>query len=248
MKYMTFLSLILIPTSCSFSSDHSSTLDAAVELADHNLSKSSVDDADDLDEIHFTELWIWEYLNEDREWKEMWAYRAPHIDYWLLERQSSFGESSEMCEWVMAKPNGEYFLSYQEPEMNTPNTIDLQTVEFYDDDELSDFWKATGKTKKFGDSVHGQDVFVGEQYEVSFKGQPDPSLFYLSITDINMNGLYYFNSLDGDIQLPISFPLGIPNNILVLSEQTDFEYYNMKVSYRFKEISPTSYYVYLPKE
>ncbi len=63
-----------------------------------------------------------------------------------------------------------------------------------------------------------------------------------------MRALHHFNNLEGDIKLPITFPWGIPKNTMVLSEETDFEYNNMKVNYRFKTISPNSYYVYLPEE
>ncbi|GGW21930.1 hypothetical protein [Arenibacter certesii] len=275
-KCLTYFSLLFLFTSCAFISEKfKGTTDSLIEVdaLDHfenstiiigdpelESEEAEVDfqqyedqyaepnNTEGIKEIHFTELWIWEYLSEDREWKEMWVFREPNLNYWLFERLSSFGVSSEMCEWVLAKPNGEYIFNYQEPEMNTPNTIDRQVIDFVDEKEFSYFWKPRGEIKNFGDSVHGWEVFKGEKYEVFFKGQPDPSVFYVGTSDIDMRPLHHFNNLEGDIELPISFPIGIPKNTMVLSEETDFAYYNMKVNYRFKHISSNSYYVYLPED
>src|SRR5690625_6566531 len=104
----------------------------------------------------------------------MWLCREPVLNYWLFERQTSFGMSSEMCEWVLAKPNGEYILSYQPAEMNTPNSLEIQKLEFYDESGFPEFWEPTGEVKTFGDTIHGWDSYEGEKYEVHFKGQPDP--------------------------------------------------------------------------
>lgn len=274
-KYFTCFCLLFLFTSCAFISekfkettvavgevDELEHIENSIPTADELILESEENildgkhyedeyaepDLEGLKEIHFTELWMWEYLDEDREWKEMWVFREPNLNYWLFERFTSYGISSEMCEWVVAKPNGEYIFNYQEPEMNTPNTIDIQVIDFVDENQFPDFWKPRGEKKIFGDSVHGWEVFEGEKYEVFFKGQPDPSIFYLGTSDIDMRVLHHFNNLEGDIELPITFPIGIPKNTLVLSEETDIEYYNMKVHYRFKHISPNSYYVYLPEE
>ncbi|HLS29536.1 MAG TPA: hypothetical protein VK021_01625 [Flavobacteriaceae bacterium] len=200
------------------------------------------------EEIHFTELWIWEYLNETKEWEELWVYREPKKNYWLFESSSSFGMTDEMCEWVLAKPNGEYWLSYQSPEMNTPNTLQQQQIEFEKAKSLPGFWKSTGKKKEFGDTVHSWSKFEGEEFEVFYKGQQKPSTFYLVKENIDLTAVYYFNLLEGNIQLPIIFPTDIPSEFIVLSEKTDFEMQDIAIRYRFKEISPTSYYAYLPKQ
>lgn len=256
-KYSFFFSILFLLSSCSSSntSDQSSstTNPESTEANQHtstnsNDTKAEPDDTDGLIEIHFTELWIWDYLDEDGEWQEMWVYREPKLNYWLFERASSFGMTNEMCEWVVVKPNGEYVMSYQQHQIDAPNTLMSQVIDFDNERDFPDFWKPTGQTKTFGDPKQGWDSFKGERYEVFFKGQPDPSEFYLGTGDIDMQGLYYFNNLDGDIKLPITFPLGIPKNTLILSEETTFEYYDMKVNYRFNSISPNSYYVYLPEE
>lgn len=201
----------------------------------------------DEEEIHFTELWIWEYLNEAGEWEELWIYREPKKNFWLFERSSSFGMTNEMCEWVLAKPNGDYWFSYQEPEMNTPNTFQKKQLEFEKTETFSELWKSTGRKKDFGNPVHGWPKFKGEEYEVSYKGQRNPSTFYLAKENIDLTPVYYFNLLEGDIQLPIMFPTDIPSGFIILSEETDFEMQDLAIQYRFKEITPNSYYAYLPK-
>ncbi|WP_140157753.1 hypothetical protein [Arenibacter amylolyticus] len=274
MKYIPILPLFFLLSNCFTSAEKNkdsteSTLKMEVPLQKDEGSESSsaalnnatvqqeiltplkdqeVGDAAATTEIHFTELWIWEYLTEEGEWKELWVYREPNLNYWLFERFSSFGWSSAMCEWVVAKPNGAYIFNFQPAEMNTPNSLDTQLLEFEDEMEFPDFWKPTGEIKSFGKPAHGWENFEGEKYEVFFKGQPKPSLFYLGTSEIDMRPVYNFSRLEGDIELPIKFPWGIPKNTVVLSEETSLEYFNMKVHYRFKEISPNSYYVYLPKE
>src|SRR5690625_709456 len=259
LKYATHFCVFFLLTSCSFFSKDSedTTTDTTeilqfvnsdtipYEIEEHS---TDVEALKGLTEIHFTELWIWDYLNEEQKWEEMWVFREPDLNYWLFERQTSFGMSSEMCEWVLAKPNGEYILSYQSPEMNTPNSLEVQMVRFHDESGFSELWKSTGELKTFSALEYGWESFEGEKYEAHYKGQPDPSIFYLGTTDIDMRSIHHFNDLEGDIQLPISFPMDLPKNTIVLNEDTNFEYYNMKISYRFNSVSPNSYYVYLPDD
>jgi len=258
-KYATHLCFIFLLTSCTLFSKKSEGITTDTTKIQHFVGNDTISndieehytDPDDLKgvtEIHFTELWIWDYLNEEGEWDEMWVFREPELNYWLFERQTSFGMSSEMCEWVLAKPNGEYILSYQPAEMNTPNSLEIQKLEFYDESGFPEFWEPTGEVKTFGDTIHGWDSYEGEKYEVHFKGQPDPSIYYLGTTDIDMRALYHFNDLEGDIRLPIFFPIDLPKNTIILNEDTTMEYYNMKVSYRFNSTSPNSYYVYIPDD
>src|SRR5699024_3517634 len=148
-KYTTYFCFIFLLTSCTFFSKNTeATTDTAenlqfvnndtipYEIEEHYTDAEALKG---LTEIHFTELWIWDYLNGEQEWEEMWVFREPNLNYWLFERQTSFGMSSEMCEWVLAKPNGEYILSYQSPEMNTPNSLEVQVIEYFNESELPEF-------------------------------------------------------------------------------------------------------------
>lgn len=275
-KYLASFSFIFLFTACSFFSDKSkkeinpatnvevdarddtntifenktAEKDGENEIDDSYAEYEEVEfDMTGLQEIHFTELWIWEYLNEDRQWKEMRVAREPNLNYWMFSRIESFKETSDNLEWVVAKPNGEYVLGYRKPDENTLNhRLEVQVLKF-EEEQYSDF-KPTGKFKEFGKIVYNNDwnIFKGEKHEVAYKAQRNPSEFYLGITDIDMRALYHFNNLEDVVQLPINFPIGLSENTIILGEETDFEYYNKKIHYRFKEISPTSYYAYIPEK
>src|SRR5699024_5772494 len=82
-KFLLF-ALFLFSFSCSSpnkepaSSQESQTLFQIVD--DQKLTA----DEGTLREIHFTELWTWEYLNDEEEWNELWIYREPILNYWLF--------------------------------------------------------------------------------------------------------------------------------------------------------------------
>ncbi len=245
-KFLLF-ALFLFGFSCSSpnkepaSSQESQTLFQIVD--DQKLTA----DEDTLREIHFTELWTWEYLNDEEEWNELWIYREPILNYWLFEKSSSYGVTSEMCEWVVATPEGKYWFNCQDAEMGAVKTLHQQTIAFDSASSLPEFWEETEEEKEFGDTAQGFGTFKGKGYSADFRGQKKTSHFFLHMGDIDMRPVYYFNFLEGDGKLPITFPTGIPDQAVVLSENTDIESHNIRIRYRFKDISPNSYYVELPE-
>lgn len=257
MKRIYFFGFLLTLLSCSFSSKENQSDNLADSLSvDQNIGEQEANTFYDPEiitdenlktqEVHFTELWIWEYLSEEEKWKELWVYHHPELNYWLFDRSSSYGISSEMCKWILAKPNGEYWLNCQAAEMNTADSFLVEKVDFEDPDDLTELWKAMDQYQNFGDPEISRETFKGERYEVDFKAQAEVSEFYLFSSDIDFRPIYYFNQMQGDAQLPIFFPTDIPKNLLVLSEKTDFPHQDLKIEYRFKEVAPDSYYISLP--
>lgn len=257
MKKIYFLGILIGLMSCSFSgkentSDQTSDSISAHEITEEEAVGNTLYDMEIITdenlkttEIHFTELWIWEYLAEGK-WKELWVYHQPELNYWLFDRASSYGITSEMCKWILAKPDGEYWLNCQAAEMNTADSFLVETVEFENPDDLTELWKAMDHYQNFGDPEISRETFKGQQYEVNYRGQPEVSEFYLFESAKDFRPVYYFNQMQGDAKLPIIFPTDIPKNQLVLSEKTSFPQQNMNIEYRLKEVAPDSYYIYLP--
>src|SRR5690625_1612049 len=163
-KYATHLCFIFLLTSCTLFSKKSEGITTDTTKIQHFVGNDTISndieehytDPDDLKgvtEIHLTELWRWDYLNEEREWDEGWVLRELEAYYGLGERQTSCGRSSGMCEWVLAKPNREYILSYQPAEMNTRNSLEIQKLECYDESRFPEFWEPPGEVKTFGDTI-----------------------------------------------------------------------------------------------
>lgn len=251
-KNLLYFSLIIFLVSCSSKSDKEKANEDILQQENSEQIQSFSADGEEIsiekEEIHFTEVWIWEYLSPENETKELWIYREPAKDYWLFEKNSSFGVSSEMCEWVLAKPNGDYVMSFKSGKKVMPNSFYDQKIEFGENENFTDFWEITNGSKSFADSEISQKSFEGKKYKVNYKGQPEASEFYVGSANIDFRPIYYFNHLEGDIELPISFPWDIPKNQLVLQEKTDFPNDNIKIRYQLKEVSPNSYYIYLPKK
>lgn len=201
----------------------------------------------DTREIHFTELWTWEYLDENGEWDEIWIYREPNLDYWLFDKSSSYGMTNEMCEWVVGTPDGQYWFNCQDAEFGAKPTLHKMEITFHSPSSLSNMWENTQQKKEFGDPAQGFGTFVGESYDVHYLGQKEASKLYITQSNVDMRPVYYFNQLDGDGRLPIMFPVDVPKNTIILSEKTDIESSNIRIRYRFKDISPNSYYVELPE-
>jgi len=81
-KYTTYFCFVFLLTSCNFFSKkpEDTTADIAENLQfvksdtiPYEIEENYTDlnALEGLTEIHFTELWIWDYLNEDREWEEI---------------------------------------------------------------------------------------------------------------------------------------------------------------------------------
>lgn len=216
-----------------------------------NSNKTTVKENQDQLELHFTENWSWEYLSEEGNMKIMTVYREPKLNYWLFMPQDSF--YGEMCEWIVGTPEGKYFLSYQSPEMKTPNSLEVVTIPFEKAKTFSAPWQATEKQKIYGDPAEGFPLFLGTQYIVHYEKGNQSSEFFGAVSNVDMRPLYYFAELTEKQELTTKLtfptPTNVPYNFVVLQEVTDFKYYHMrfKNQFYFLGIGPDSRYVTITK-
>lgn len=243
-KFLLF-ALLLFSFGCTSTNKKHSSEKPQNFLQMDEVSTSTTDK--DEREIHFTESWTWEYLDENREWNEIVIHREPSLNYWLFDKYSSYGMTNGMCEWVVGTPEGKYWFSCQDAEFGSEPTLHTMEITFDSPSSLPDMWEPTHQEKEFGDPAQVFEIFTGESYDAHYLGQKDPSRFYIMQSDVDMRPVYYFNQLDGDGRLPIIFPVDMPKNVVVLSEDTDLESHNIRVNYRFKDITPASFYAYLPE-
>lgn len=195
-------------------------------------------------QYNFSEMWIWECIDANGNKAQMAIYREPKLNYWLLTPDDAgFRETDEMTLWFMLKPNGEVLQSYQDGEKNQRKK--LIKHQLYPDKKaiLPDYWKATGKSRYFGDTFSGFPKIKGLEYKVSYTKTNDKSTLYLATTKADLSMLSLFNDLNIDAKLPIRFPKDIPGNFIALSENTVFP--GGAVQYAFKYISQTEYHLNL---
>lgn len=191
-------------------------------------------------QYNFTEIWVWEYKGKDGKKGEMAIYREPKLNYWLLTAEA-YGNTDDMCDWILIKPDGTYYFAYKDAELGGGRTLLKMKQELPKVKSIPAYWKTSAKQKNFGNVSMGFPVFKGKEYKVSYLKTRDYSTFYLAATKANFTPLSIFNKLDTDARLPIRFPKDIPGNYIVLSENAEFP--NGSVQYSFKYISHTEYHI-----
>lgn len=195
-------------------------------------------------QYNFSEMWIWEYTDANGEKGQMAIYREPKLNYWLLTpNDAGFREKDEMTLWFMLEPNGEVLQAYQDGEMNSSKKLIKHHLQPHKKNKLPDYWKATGKSKYFGDTFSGFPKIKGLEYKASYEKTNDKSTLNLATTKADLSMLSLFNDLNIDAKLPVRFPKDIPGNFIALSENTVFP--GGAVQYSFKYISQTEYYINL---
>lgn len=103
-----------------------------------------------------------------------------------------------------------------------------------------------GLSKYFGEESFGFSKFTGKSYCVDYIKTNEKSIFFITDVEFNVAPLYVFNTLELEAKLPIDFPLHLPESMLVLSESTELP--DKEISYKFKYISPTEYFIQLENE
>lgn len=193
----------------------------------------------------FSEVWVWDYTDANGKKGQMAIYREPKLNYWLLTPDDAgFRETDEMTLWFILKPNGEVLQAYQDAEMNSGKKLTKDRLYPDKKAKLPDYWKATGKSKYFGDTFSGFPKIKGMEYKISYTKTNDKSTFYLATTKANFAVLSLFNDLNMDAKLPISFPKDIPGNFITLSENSVFPG-GGTIQYTFKYISQSQYHINL---
>lgn len=190
----------------------------------------------------FSEVWVWEYTGADGTKGEMAIYREPKLNYWLLTAEA-YGNTDDMCDWILLQPNGTCYLAYKDAELDGGGTLLKMKQAVPKVQSMPAYWKATGKSQYFGDKNSGFPLIKGKEYRVAYAKTSEKSTFYIAGTRADFGPLNIFNDLDTDARLPVRFPKDIPAHTITLSEETIAS--NYRVSYRFKYISHTEYHINL---
>lgn len=185
--------------------------------------------------IRFTQAWVWEYTDKSGVTADMVVYFEPQKNYWLFTAEA-YGTSGEMINWVLGRPDGSFIFNFTDETGNSK--LDTLKLEIDREPFLPVNFKPTGRTALFGDTALGFPVFKGSEYAVSFQKTADQYVTMLTTVRINFLPVYYFNRLNSDAKLPVSFYYLLPENTLILSDR-------LKASsapfFRFKYISHTVY-------
>lgn len=190
--------------------------------------------------LNFTEVWVWEYPDNEGEKQNMALYHHPKKGYWLFT-QEAVGPGDEMTEWILAKPNGEYIQRYRDEHGNAKTLY--HTLHFDPPAKLPRYYQPTGASGTFGDKSFGFPEFKGKAYQVNFEKTTDQALYYFVKVPKNLLPVYYFNRLNIEAKLPLSFPTDLPRDQLVLGEEVRTG--GKTIHYRFRFISHTEYYIEL---
>jgi hypothetical protein len=195
-------------------------------------------------QYNFSEMWVWEYTDANGKKAQMAIYREPKSNYWLLTPDDAgFRATDETTLWFLLKPNGEVLQAYQDGENDNRKKLVKYRLRPDNKKQLPGYWKATGKSKYFGDTFSGFPKIKGLEYKISYTKTNDKSKFYLATTKADLSMLSLFNDLSLDGKLPIRFPKDIPGHFITLSESTVFP--GGAVQYNFRYISQTEYYINL---
>ncbi|EID75388.1 hypothetical protein [Imtechella halotolerans] len=193
-------------------------------------------------DLNFTEAWVWEYIDSTSIKQEMVLYREPKTGSWLFTSEA-FGSTCEMCNWLLFMPNGNCYISYFDPALNGIEKIIVLSYETPIYKAIPSNWEPTGLSKYFGEESFGFSKFTGKSYCVDYIKTNEKSIFFITDVEFNVAPLYVFNTLELEAKLPIDFPLHLPESMLVLSESTELP--DKEISYKFKYISPTEYFIQL---
>jgi len=188
--------------------------------------------------LNFAEMLTYEYVQEGQK-KEFSVYLDRKSSTWLFTNADSFGGTADGVEFVVAYPNGKYFVcgtddvgqkfcqTFDSP-LARKNTVKISG-------------KALGKSRVFGQNKYGWPTFKGQLYQLN-AGRMTQEL-YAAIVSFDCRPLYAYNSLLGiEHYLPvfqqIDYPSYLPKNQLILSEQSP-------LNLTLLSISPTEYFINL---
>lgn len=196
--------------------------------------------------VHFTQAWVWEYQNsfipknEPGHIGEIVVYFEPKLNY-LLFTTEAYGNSGEMYNWILGKPDGTYVLCATDE--FGKQTITAQKLKFPLNGIMAKHYKPAGKKKVFNQNLLGFQKIEGKEYKVNYLKTNDQSSIFLGDVKANFLPLYFFNRLNIEAKLPFQFPLDLPKNKLLLQEISFVN--RKKMQLVFKEISHTQYEIYL---
>jgi len=195
-------------------------------------------------EFNFTQAWVWEYKNElipENEFGhqgEMVVYFHPGLNYWLFNFES-FGNSGEMFEWILGKPDGTYLI--QAKDEFGKSIIWEEKLEFKEVKQIPEYYFETGQTKIFNQNELGFEPILGKEYQLNYEKTEEETCTYLAEFPQNFAPLYFFNQLNLGAKIPFNFPIDLPQNTLILEEETQTP--NGRITMKLMMISNTEYQI-----
>jgi|SRR5690606_3333624 len=200
--------------------------------------------SEDNSELRFTQAWVWEYENEltpenePGHQGEMVVYFHPELNYWLFNFES-FGVSGEMFEWILAKPDGSYLISGKDE--FGKSIMWEEKLEFDRNKAIPDYYSPTFQTKIFNENDLGYDEILGKEFKIKYEKTEETSTVFLTEYPQNFLPLYHFNRLNLEAKIPLNFSLDLPENQLVLEEETQTP--NGKIKMSLTMISSTEHFI-----
>ncbi len=197
-------------------------------------------------ELNFTQVWVWEYKNELKGVEEpghhgeMVVYFNPELNYWLFNFES-FGTSGEMFEWVLGKPDGTYIILAKDE--SGKSIFWEEKLRFENVKKIPSYYKLMHEKEVFNENDYGYEKLTGKAYQIHYEKTEEKGKVYLTEYPYDFLPLYYFNQLNLEAKLPIHFPLDLPENSLILKEETRTPKGN--IQFKLKMISHTEHYIFL---
>lgn len=184
----------------------------------------------------FREVWVWEYTDTEGAKQDLAIYHLPEKNYWLFTAEA-YGNSGEMIEYILGKPDGEYIMAYTDAEGK--KGLLKEKLTFTGPKVLPPTYRLQKKTQFFGEPDMGYPKVLGKLYLKTYEKTSEVAEMFLTDTKSDMRPVYNFNAINGDAKLPLHFPIDLPAHTHVLEET-----YQGKKQYAFKFKSQTEYYVY----
>ena len=167
--------------------------------------------------IKFTQAWVWEYENqliaenEPGHKGEIVVYFEPKQNYWLFT-QEAFGNSGEMYNWILGKPDGTYILNASDEFGKT--TLMKEKLKFSTHKKIPGHYKLLSIKKNFNVNKLGFPKIIGQKYKVDYEKTSDQSSVFIVDQKVDLSPLYYFNRLNIEVKIPFNFSLDLPKNKL----------------------------------
>lgn len=200
---------------------------------------------------YFSETWTWEFYNEllptdnPNHKGTFTVYLDPPTGTMLLTEHLD-----EMTDWIIVHPDGRYTTAFTD--VHGEAHIVQQKMEDFDEyafklslqqeDFKKYFTKKEGQ-KEFGANKYGWETILATPYQMTFEQTNDTSNLHILEMPFSVRGLYLVSQTNGDLNLPLNLNFGylLPENYLVVSEETEFG--GKKLGFHLKSVSPGEYFV-----
>lgn len=213
-------------------------------------------------EYYFSEVMVWEYLNEnyppddtERHSGGFSVYVDPPTGTMLFTSEA-YGNSAEMTDFIIVHQDGRYFQGFTDEFGKKKCLVDtlykFETTwanQGFITDDFNKLAKPTGDSKTFGKNSYGWQEMGAKGYELSFLMTDDKSIIYLSKQPYSLLPLYLFDDLETEARLPVNFDFSqvIPLEHWILEDsykrKSAENKREIEVRTNLKFVSPKEYFV-----